>query len=88
MEDKRNCIVAIIVSYQPDPGALSALLTTLATQVSQIVVVDNGSDTGVAGWLAARRDVRVHSLCFGENRGVATAQNAGIAGHGSVAHTT
>jgi rhamnosyltransferase len=79
MEDKRNCIVAIIVSYQPDLGALSVLLTTLAMQVAQIVVVDNGSDTDVAGWLVARRDVRVHSLRFGENRGVATAQNAGIA---------
>ena len=78
MEDKHNCVVAIVVSYQPDLGALSALLTTLAMQVAQIVVVDNGSDTDVAGWLAARRDVRVHGLRLGENRGVATAQNAGI----------
>lgn len=78
MEDKHNMVVAIVVTYQPDLGALSALLTTLAMQVAQIVVVDNGSDADVIGCLAARHDARVHGLRLGENLGVATAQNAGI----------
>jgi len=79
MENKPCLVVAIVVSYQPDLDALSILLTTLSTQVEQIVVVDNGSDIDVVGWLAERQDVRVHGLCLGDNLGIATAQNAGIA---------
>lgn len=72
-------IVAIIVTYHPDLGVLSCLLNAIKHQVEQVLVVDNGSPTDVDGFLAGRNDPAVHALCFGRNRGVAAAQNVGIA---------
>ena len=75
MPDK---IVAIVVTYHPEMGALSHLLDVLRHQVEQIIVVDNGSAVDMDGFLAGR-DPQVHFLPLGNNLGVATAQNAGIA---------
>ncbi len=72
-------IVAIIVTYHPDLGEISRLLDALKHQVEETVVVDNGSTLDVNGFLADRNDPSVHCLPLGNNLGVATAQNAGIA---------
>jgi len=72
-------IVAIIVTYHPDLGELSRLLDALKHQVEQTIVVDNGTTIDVHGFLADRNDPRLHCLLLGDNRGVSTAQNTGIA---------
>jgi rhamnosyltransferase len=71
-------VVSITVAYQPDPDLLEQQLRALASQVSVIVVVDNGSDN-VSDWhsrIAAETGARV--LRLGGNVGIAAAQNAGI----------
>ncbi|WP_295849941.1 glycosyltransferase family 2 protein [uncultured Xylophilus sp.] len=74
-------VVAIVVSYQPDLSRLEMLLEALTPQVDGIVIVDNGSAVDVAGWhraLAPRGNS--HTVVgLGANRGIAAAQNAGIA---------
>ena len=71
-------VMAIIVSYQPDLASLRGLLEALRPQVALSVVVDNGSDEDVAGWIAANVRDNLHCLALGANYGVAAAQNAGV----------
>ncbi len=71
--------VAIVVTYHPERAPLLRLLDGLASQVGQIVVVDNTGDGRVAGSLARRGRANEHCIAFAENRGVAAAHNSGIA---------
>ncbi|NTV13881.1 MAG: glycosyltransferase family 2 protein [Desulfobulbaceae bacterium] len=71
-------VVAVVATYEPDTELLTHLLERLASQVTHVIVVDNGSAMDVAKWLAARNDPRLHCLPLGNNLGVATAQNSGI----------
>lgn len=71
--DVRQSIVALIVTYQPEPARLAALLARLRPQVASIVIADNGG--GAA--LVAPRLAEVIDL--GGNHGIAAAQNAGLA---------
>lgn len=72
-------VIAIVVTYQPGLAELLCLLDAVREQVSLTIVVDNGSTIDVQGFLAGRNDSRIHCLCLGMNRGVAAAQNVGIA---------
>jgi len=72
-------IIAVVVTYQPELSALACLLDAVLPQVEAVVVVDNGSETDVAAWLAGRGAAAVHGINLGENRGIAVAQNIGIA---------
>jgi len=69
---------AIVVTYNPGLDRLAELLDAILSQVSRIVVVDNGSSVDIPAWVAGRgyRDVRVTPL--GLNKGIATAHNIGI----------
>jgi len=58
---------------------LLRLLDTLAKQVGQIVVVDNSADESLSLWLLGRSRSNENLIPLGDNLGVATAQNAGIA---------
>lgn len=77
--ERHHAIVAVIVSYQPSFREIERLFDVLMAQVSLAIVIDNGSETDVGNWVAARNDPRLHCLLLGENLGVAAAQNAGIA---------
>ena len=70
-------VTAIVVSYQPDLARLGELLKSVAPQTDSVVVVDNGSGEDVAGFVAARGDLRVHVLSLGKNVGIAAAHNVG-----------
>jgi rhamnosyltransferase len=70
-------VVAVVVSYEPDIRGLGRLLDALGSQVAHTLVVDNGSRIDVAAILAGRLQASLISL--GENRGIAVAQNVGIA---------
>ena len=71
-------VIAIIVSYRPSLGPLQCLLDALRPQVALSVLVDNGSDEDVAGWIARTDHENLHCLELAANYGVAAAQNAGI----------
>ncbi|MFN2199748.1 MAG: glycosyltransferase family 2 protein [Caldilineaceae bacterium] len=71
-------VVAIVVTFEPDPADLNTVLAALRPQVAAMVVVDNGS-RDVAGLTlptAARQPI--HWVRLGENLGIAAAQNRGI----------
>lgn len=67
-----NGVVAVIVTFHPDPNALTRLLQALALQVDGVVVVDNAS--------ASLPDMTalVQLIRLPRNEGVAAAQNVGL----------
>lgn len=75
-------IVAVVVTYHPELADLARQLEALSPQVSEIVIVDNGSAISIEGFVAGLRgcgNVSVQSL--NSNLGIGYAQNVGIA-HG------
>ena len=58
---------------------LAALLASDAATLSEVVVVDNQSTDGTAGWLADHKDIRVTVLTQTENLGGAGGFEAGLA---------
>ncbi len=74
----RPSVVAVVVTYQPSLKALEQLLDALASQITSVVVVDNGSDFDLAAWNRARVTTAVALLRLGQNLGIAAAQNVGI----------
>ena len=69
-------MVAVVTAYDPGPG-LAGLVDEVAPQVESVVVVDDGSTSGldVVAALEARPGVRVIRQA---NAGVAAALNAGV----------
>lgn len=65
-------VVAVVVTYQPDREALTALLEALAAQVDSIVVVDNAS-RALPELVQPAQLIRLT-----RNLGVAAAQNIGL----------
>ena len=76
--DRENGVIAVVVAYNSDLATLGRLIDACANQVDSIVLVDNGDGVRLVGWLAQRTFSNVALLPLGENRGIATAQNAGI----------
>ncbi|MCM3661043.1 glycosyltransferase family 2 protein [Georgenia satyanarayanai] len=75
-----NGVTAVVVTYEPDPGVTLPLLTALAQQCERVIVVDNGSAASLRERLreaCARLGAELVELPT--NRGIAAAQNAGIA---------
>lgn len=72
--DARVC--GVVVTYNPDLSALQSLLASVTPQVSNLIIVDNGSDTDLRS-IANQHNVEL--LALGDNFGIAHAQNAGIA---------
>jgi rhamnopyranosyl-N-acetylglucosaminyl-diphospho-decaprenol beta-1,3/1,4-galactofuranosyltransferase len=62
-------IAAIIVTYNRLPKLMVALEHTLAEEIDAIVVVNNHSTDGTAGWLDTLTDTRIHVLHLVENSG-------------------
>jgi rhamnosyltransferase len=76
---KDETVCAVIVSYRPELPRLQALVASLALQVQRIVIVDNGSSEDTLVVLRQLADSgEITLIAFGENRGIATAHNAGI----------
>jgi rhamnosyltransferase len=71
-------IVAIVVSYRPDPTRLGKVLIAIEPQVDAVVLVDDGSPRGVAAVPGAALPTGVRRVLLDRNRGIATAQNVGI----------
>lgn len=72
-------VVAVVVTYRPQPDLTAALLEALAPQVGAVVVVDNGSPADVVEELrTAVAAAPATLLALGTNTGIAAAQNVGI----------
>lgn len=75
-------VCAVIVTYFPDTDLLRELLNSIAAQVDGVVIADNTPhDRSIeSGPLLVASGLSMHhTITFGENRGIAAAQNAGIA---------
>jgi len=71
-------VCAVMVTYHPTTGTLKNIPSLLA-QVKELVVVDNGSNSGELGPLrAASRALGFHLIENGENLGIAEALNQGV----------
>lgn len=68
-------IVAVVVTYEPDPELLRRQTHALQTQVNSIIWVDNGSHTSVA---ELALELGANCICMHQNTGIAHAQNIGI----------
>ncbi len=71
-------VVAVIVTFEPEPEALSTMLAALAPQVEALVIVDNGSRDAPALQLPAAQAHLVHRIQLRENLGIGAAQNLGV----------
>ncbi len=73
-------VVAVVVTYEPDLAALYALLHSLRSQVSNVIVVDNGSSLDICKGIDTA--FFVDSWCelvrLPTNLGIAAALNVGI----------
>ena len=73
-------VVAVVVTHRPDPSLAGALLEALAPQVAEVVVVDNGTPAATLDALRPTLDRLGCALVeLGANRGIAAAQNVGVA---------
>lgn len=69
-------ISGVIVSYNPNINALRHLVATVAPQLDQLFIVDNGSRLNVSSGIGNGMCTEVIQL--GDNYGIARAQNIGI----------
>lgn len=73
-------VVAVIVTYRPDVRATRTLLRAMTPQVDDVVLVDNGSPaTSISALRAAGDELGATLVELDANRGIAAAQNVGIA---------
>jgi rhamnosyltransferase len=72
-------VVAVVVTFHPDPQELRAMLQALLPQVHGVWLVDNGShETDLESLCSGLAGGAPQVLRLGENRGVARAHNEGI----------
>jgi rhamnosyltransferase len=72
-------VCAVVVTYNPEPDCLRALLPALMAQVGRVIVVDNGSSADVGQLMPEEPGDHVELVRNDRNRGVAAAQNEGAA---------
>ncbi len=71
-------ILAVAVTYNPDPALLAQVMQSVAHQVERVTVIDNGSaNAGEVRSISA--SVGAHVIANEQNLGIATAQNQGVA---------
>jgi len=72
-------IGTVVVTFNPDPARLLEVIAAIAPQVSEILVVDNGSGAPPASYLRKSAQTPLFLLELGDNYGIAAAQNLGLA---------
>jgi rhamnosyltransferase len=75
----RSNVGAVIVTYNPDLERLKLSLNSIAEQTYRVVTVDNGSTNLGELRALSKKYSAVDVLSLGENRGIATGFNTGIA---------
>ena len=71
-------IVAVTVTYNPDLPALETLFQALSPQVTEMIVIDNGSSNKAAIMTTGARFANCRCFWLGSNTGIANAFNRGI----------
>lgn len=75
-------VLAIVITFHPEPGTLMALVEELSAQVDEVLVVDNTPAIEDKVWNmlsgAVARCPGLRMVRLGDNRGIATALNVGI----------
>ncbi|MGP1629176.1 MAG: glycosyltransferase family 2 protein [Giesbergeria sp.] len=74
----QTCVVAVVVTFQPDLVALGLQIEALRPQVARMVIVDNASTTDLAVWCRGAAPQVDAVLCMERNLGIGGAQNRGI----------
>lgn len=72
------CVIAIIVTYNPDADVLRKVVMSIRGQADGVVIVDNGSVGKVVECLGDVEGDNINWLLLGSNYGIARAQNTGI----------
>lgn len=73
-----NRIWAVVVTYNPSPTELCALLTALVTQVEHVILVDNASASDIHGLVSGIRSDKIEVIALADNSGLSAAQNIGL----------
>lgn len=73
-----NDVVAVLVTFNPDPALLIDALGRLVGQVARTVIVDNASSLDIKPIIQASANPAVELLTLAENTGIGAAQNTGI----------
>lgn len=73
-----NRIWAVVVTYNPSPTDLCALLSALVAQVERVILVDNASASDIHGLAASIRSDKIELIALKENLGLSAAQNIGL----------
>lgn len=72
-------VVCVVVTFNPEQDRFARLLAAVQAQVTQIVVVDNGSEAHTASATKKLVDAhRAHWIPLDSNKGIACAFNVGI----------
>jgi len=77
MQPLFKCL-AIIVSYNPEQRLFQQLIKSLASQVDQIIVIDNASEISPMQEFPLDLRQKIEYIQFDTNMGLGTAHNAGI----------
>jgi rhamnosyltransferase len=78
MTSMRPYVVAIVVTYDPDLRLLAEQLCRLTPQVTETVLIDNGSRCDIATWNGQRESPATAVISLRENLGIAAAHNKGV----------
>jgi rhamnosyltransferase len=80
MSSGTSAVWAVVVTHNPQKNTFLGLLDAALPQIDGMVVVDNGSTAETLGWLSSvQTSERLRLIGLPRNRGIAAAQNAGIA---------
>ena len=71
-------VVAVIVTYNPEPDVLKGLVMSITQQVFRIIIVDNGSLNQSVITETGLKTSNCQYMCLGVNTGIANAINEGI----------
>jgi rhamnosyltransferase len=71
-------VVAVVVTYEPEPVVLRDVLDALCSQVEAVVLVENGCDSEADSLLEEVVGAATHRISLERNIGIAAAQNLGI----------
>ena len=82
LQPKPVRVLAVVVTFHPDPEVLQTLLDKLAEQVDEILIVDNNPAADDRVWESLKGVASVHAqvriVRCGDNLGIARAFNVGV----------
>ncbi len=80
-EMKKTPLVTAVVTTYNRPQLVQRAIKSVLSQTYEpleIILVEDGSDSGVGAWLQEERLEHIHYICHEENRGLAAARNTGL----------